>query len=222
MADLEDILLFALVGGAAGAAIGVVLEREAAASSSPLSQGSSSSIPSSQTPAPPAPAPAGPLVLLIGDSHASGLSNFWQAQGAKYNNPVASRYKVGSGAVHWGAQIEGLVSALKPGVVVVSCGGNDYHTRTVAVQASIEKIVRTVRQSGAQIVWMESPELPFDDTAGIVAGWLAALATWGGYHFDGKNRNLPHGPDKIHLTAAGYQQLAEQLWSSMSDLGVLK
>jgi lysophospholipase L1-like esterase len=160
--------------------------------------------------------------LLLGDSNASGLAAYWSSEGTKYGNPTASKPKGGTGAVYWRDKVSPLMSSLRPGVVVMSLGGNDYHTNTRAVKDGIVQIVKAIREAGVEFVWLDGPEFPFEDTAGIRQAWLDAIATYGGYQFDGRGRGLPHRSDKIHLTAEGYQSLASMLWTFMSDKGLLR
>lgn len=172
-------------------------------------------------PAEPVGCPAeGERVLLIGDSLSHGLGPAMEPHAARCGTAFFHHGVVGSHVTEW-AHDSWLVPQLeraKPTTVMVSLGGNDFRRfDPERVSDGIDRLVGKIRASGARLLWISPPTMPFPDRVGARAMWQQALGTTvGGDWYPTEQLDIPRQEDRVHPTIAGYQDLAETLWTWMS------
>jgi hypothetical protein len=211
-------LLYAGIGAAAGAAVGlgIVLSRR---STNGVEAPSNDPGPSPGMEHVPGCPPQGYRVLLIGDSYAQGLTPKLRDIAKSCVTPFGSTYVVGSHVTEW-ANDAWLLPALSlltppPNVVLVSLGANDFQRNDPEnVQAGVTSLVGKLRAAGCRVLWVSPLTEPFEDKVGVRTMWRAAVPDW----FDSTQIDIPRTGDGIHSTPAGYAAWAEQVWLWASDL----
>lgn len=171
--------------------------------------------------------PASRPVLLIGDSLAVGLAPRLQKLAASCSVPFGADAQVGSHVTEWGAaRFDAALARLGAGgvvggVVLVSLGGNDYqHADPAKVADAIAGLVAQIKDAGARPRWIAPPRLPFEDRAGVVALWryeLGGAAPWRDY-YPTSDVDVAIGPDGIHPTARGYDELGRSVWKWLATV----
>ncbi len=165
--------------------------------------------------------PPGLRVLLVGDSLSAGLGPHMAARAHACGTPFFHRGVVGSHVTEW-AEDTWLGSELaraEPHVVMVSLGGNDFvrHDRD-NVARGIERFVKKVRTSGARVLWISPPTMPFADKVGARELWQAALGGEVGVDwFPTEKLDIPRVEDRVHPTVAGYSALSGVLFSWLAS-----
>jgi len=151
-------------------------------------------------------------VLVIGDSLAVGLGPrlkaLAMADGASY---VGVEAKGGTSAAQWDSKISSLLQSHRPDLVLVSLGTNDAAMSDPTVSAArIQRIVDTVRASGARLVWIGMPTLPERLKADLVR---QIIQKTGVEYLDSRGFSFERTSDGIHATPAGYAAWAQAIWS---------
>jgi len=198
---------------------------------------SSKSIPGGETPLPPQP-PATtpqindkrPLIVCFGDSLTAGHGvDFSQSYPAYLQADLDARgyhYRVVNQGISGNTTKDGVerlhdIVALKPAVVVVEFGGND-GLRGLPIEdsrANLDKIVSTLKASGARVV-LAGITLPpdygpdyiqqFNDTYSLIAKKynvpMLPFLLKGVFGVDGMMQ-----PDETHATAQGNQIVAKNV-----------
>lgn len=159
-------------------------------------------------------------VLLIGDSLGAGLGPHMARRAAACGTVFFHHGVVGSHVTEW-AQNSWLMPQLgraKPNIVIVSLGGNDFVRSDEAnVSRGIARFVERVRASGARLLWISPPSMPFRDKIGVRQLWQQELAgemnvDW----YPTETLTIPRSSDRVHPTIPGYDALSQTLWSWMS------
>ena len=145
-------------------------------------------------------------IYVMGDSLAQGLSTPIKKYAKDNNIKFHSRTIVGSTSIQW-SKFESLNQDLnnyKPDLIVVSLGTNDMRGDR-SPQSSIEKISNKLINTGAKVVWLIPPSMPFPDRG--IRDFIYQLP---------KRVNklkcddsiLERSKDKIHFTQKGYSEWA--------------
>jgi lysophospholipase L1-like esterase len=146
-------------------------------------------------------------IYVVGDSLAQGLSlplkQFAQDKKIKFH----SRTIVGSTSIFWSKsyQFKNDLKTYSPDLIIVSLGTNDMKL-SHAAQKEIEKISQQLINTGARIIWLVPPSMPFTDN-----GVRDVI-----YHLPSQinklkceDFSLERSKDKIHFTFKGYNDWAE-------------
>lgn len=160
---------------------------------------------------------AGARVLLIGDSLAAGLGPHMARRARTCGTAFFHHGVVGSHVTEW-AQDSWLLPELgraEPSVVIVSLGGNDFVRSDAAnVSRGVRRFVEKVRASGARLLWISPPTMPFRDKIGVRQLWQDELA--GEMNIDWyptETLEIPRVADRVHPTIPGYDDLGQKLWA---------
>ena len=156
-------------------------------------------------------------VLLFGDSLAVGL-NPQLKQLADETGVAAYTGKgvVGSRINQWSQDswqdgwLNQQLADFQPTLILVSLGTNDEATAPGAVDResdAFHTLLDKLRASGAEIVWIGPPELPFPRQG--VSDMIRASVP---YYFESENLDIPRSPDHLHPNAAGYAGWAGAIW----------
>lgn len=158
----------------------------------------------------------GDRVLLFGDSLAVGLSSPMAEAAKKSGCDFTSMAEVSTNMAQWlseprRSQLQALIDSFAPTVVLVSLGTNDSKgmTDTAKLTAQEAQIRDWIARTGAKLVWILPPKLPFPErvSEGVKANGINA--------FPSANLPLPQG-DGIHPTGRGYAGWTEHIWAFMS------
>lgn len=157
---------------------------------------------------------AGDRVLLIGDSLAQGLAPPL-AQLAKADSVVLTgRGRQSTTIGQWAVQ-SWLGQALAEGpfeLVLISLGTNDMKLASPTSEApAIQAILQTVQATGARMVWVAPPVMPFPDK-----GVRAMIGTAGAPVFPSDTLDIARAADGIHCTLAGYAGWSGAIWHWLS------
>ena len=176
--------------------------------------------------------PAGSTVLALGDSLTYG-----------YGAPPAAAYPAQLSALTGWKVINGGVSGdtaadalarlpglmrLRPGLVIVSIGGNDFLRRLSesTTRANIGKIIRTIQAAGIPAVLAGIPHLGAGALFGRLSDHPLYQETAEQYRlplFGGAWSEILGNPalksDPIHANAAGYRLFAEKLKAFLEEQG---
>ena len=129
-------------------------------------------------------------------------------------------------------RIRGLLGELKPALVIVEIGGNDFLRRRPApvVREDVRSIVRQAKVAGAQVVLVAVPELS-------LLGALTRRPDDAALYAEiGRDEQVPviadvfsdilASPelcaDQIHPNAAGYRKMAEGIAAALRGFGLLR
>jgi acyl-CoA hydrolase len=179
--------------------------------------------------------PAGATVLAFGDSvtfgTGAGPGEDWPGLLAGLTGwRVINAGIPGDTAEVADARLQALLDEHRPALVLVELGGNDFLRRrpSKAVKEDLRRIVRRVREAGAQPVLVAVPELSL----------LAAVARRPSdaplYRELGEEERLPVigevfsdilgrpelCADQIHPNADGYRQMAAGIHAALQRLGI--
>ncbi len=149
-------------------------------------------------------------VLLIGDSLAVGLTAPMKALASDDGVAFSAHGIVGSRIADWSSLL--VVGqkdlAVKPTIVLVSLGTNDEKMLVPTQEKSaLAKLIATLRATGADIVWIAPPSMPFPDR-----GVPQMISATGVSVYPSATLSIPRGPDQIHPTAKGYAGWAGAIW----------
>lgn len=182
------------------------------------------------------PLTAGSIVLAFGDSVTFGTG---AGPGDSYPTQLAalSGWKIhnagipGDTAEAAQERLPALLDELKPALVIVELGGNDFLRRrdAKAVKEDLRQIVRTARQAGAAVALVGVPEFSL---LGAVASRHSDSAIYAELAKEEKILLLADvfsdvlsdaklKADPIHPNAAGYRQLAESMAKALRKSGLL-
>jgi hypothetical protein len=162
----------------------------------------------------------GARVLLIGDSLSAGLAPVMAQHARACGASFHHKGVVGSHVTQW-AHDSWLVPELRraePTVVIVSLGGNDFGRRDDAnVRAGVAALVSKVRATGAKLLWISPPTMPFADRVGARAMWQEAIGGEKGRDWFATEELVIHRTeDRIHPTRSEYRALGATLWQWLS------
>lgn len=178
------------------------------------------------------PLPAGSPVLVLGDSVSHGTG---AAAGQDY--PTLLAHSTGWNITNAGvpgdtsagarARLDGLLDEVRPVLVIVEIGGNDFLQRrgVTAVREDVAAIIARCRQKGARVVLVGVPlpgvpmllkDAPFYEELADQEGVLLVPSLLADILGDSALR-----ADPIHPNAAGYQVLADGLVEALRDAGWL-
>jgi len=180
--------------------------------------------------------PTGSVVLAFGDSVTFGTG---AAPGEDYPSQLATisgwaihnRGVPGDTAETAKMRIQSAVEELRPVLVIVEIGGNDFLRRRpeAEIKENIRSILRHVRQAGIPAVLVTTPRFSL---IGAAVGSLPDAAL---YAELAKEEGVPLIPDvfaavlsdpalksdSIHPNAVGYRRLAEGIASGLVKVGLL-
>lgn len=145
--------------------------------------------------------------LLLGDSLALGLNAPLRSELARFVwAPTHAR--IGATLADF-RNVEAILDETKPSVVIVSLGTNDaaapspdYHMH---FGAHAVEFVRAIQATGARVVWLMPPEMPFE-TEDILDAIVRSGAT-----YLMPPSTLERAADRIHLTQRGYAAWAHRV-----------
>lgn len=164
----------------------------------------------------------GERVLLVGDSLSAGLGPHMGKLARGCGTPFFVHGVVGSHVTQWTqpSWLNAELRRAKPTVVLVSLGGNDFMRNDPHnVERAIGQLVATVRASGARLLWISPPSMPFADAVGARTMWQTALG--GAAHIDWyptEQLDIPRASDHIHPTIAEYAKLSRTLWQWVASV----
>jgi lysophospholipase L1-like esterase len=156
-------------------------------------------------------------LLLIGDSMAVGLNTHMRELAA--DEGVAAydgKGIVGTRIDQWAHDgwLDDELATFQPTLILVSLGTNDEAMGPGAAEhqaPALEELLGKLRDSGAEIVWIGPPALPFARQG--VSDMARSEAP---YYFASETLDIPRGPDGLHPTAAGYAGWAGAIWRWLS------
>jgi lysophospholipase L1-like esterase len=156
---------------------------------------------------------AGDRVLLVGDSLSVGLKTPMQALATKTGASFASFTESGTTMRRWinDAQVSATLQNYLPTLVLVCLGTNDSagNTPNETLAGQVTQMRDWLTSTGAKIVWILPPKLPFPDRVGpaVTAAGIAS--------FPSSTLPIPQ-PDGIHTSGRGYAGWAEHVWAYLS------
>jgi lysophospholipase L1-like esterase len=156
-------------------------------------------------------------LLLIGDSLAVGLNTHMREMATDEGlDAYAGKGIVGSRIDQWAHDpwLDEELVAFLPNLILVSLGTNDEALGPGAdahQAAALETLMEKLRATGAEIVWIGPPSLPFPR-----AGVSDMIRNEAPYYFASETLDIPRGPDGLHPTAAGYAGWAGAIWRWLS------
>lgn len=152
----------------------------------------------------------GARVLLIGDSLAQGLAPPLMQLARTDGVHLTARGRQSTTIAQWADQ-PWLAQALAEGpfaLVLVSLGTNDMKlARPAAEAAALDRLLGRIRATGALVVWIAPPTMPFPDP-----GVRALVASTRVPTFPSETLSIPRSADGIHGSIAGYAGWAGALW----------
>jgi len=152
-------------------------------------------------------------VLLFGDSLAVGLNPQLKQLSEEAGVEAYDGHGiVGSRIDQWDNSdwLDERLANFHPTLILVSLGTNDEATVAGAVmreEPHFDKLLAKLQATGADIVWIGPPILPFP-RQGISDMIRDAVP----YYFESESLDIPRGPDHLHPTAAGYAGWAGAIW----------
>lgn len=154
--------------------------------------------------------------MLFGDSHAQGLNTQMSRFAAEQGVPYVGNGKVGSRMPEWSVDpwLDATIASFRPTLIMVSLGTNDAAIGPGAAarqHQGFEQLLTKLKASGADIVWIGPPTLPFPDQ-GVPDMIRAEVPYW----FPSAEYEIPRGPDNLHATARGYAGWAAAIWNWLS------
>lgn len=183
------------------------------------------------------PLPAGSTVLAFGDSVTYGTGaqpgEDWPTLLAAATGwRIVNAGVPGDTAEAGKERIRGLLGELKPALVIVEIGGNDFLRRRPAplVREDVRSIVRQAKVAGAQVVLVAVPELS-------LLGALTRRPDDAALYAEiGRDEQVPVVADvfsdilarpelcadQIHPNAAGYRKMAEGIAAALRSFGLLR
>jgi lysophospholipase L1-like esterase len=145
--------------------------------------------------------------LLLGDSLALGLDGPLRSELGRFVW-ARTHARVGATLADF-RDVEPILDETKPSIVLVSLGTNDAAAQSgdyrARFAARVVDWVHAVQSTGARVVWLIPPEMPFD-TDPIID----AIKRSGAAYLMAPS-DLPRQPDKIHPTPAGYRAWAHRV-----------
>jgi hypothetical protein len=165
---------------------------------------------------------AGRRVLLIGDSLSAGLAPVMEQHARACGTAFFHKGVVGSHVTQWAhdSWLAPELQRAQPDIVIISMGGNDFGRRDDAnVRAGVEALVSKVRATGARLLWISPPTMPFADRIDVRGMWQSAIGgevnvDW----FPTEELTIRRTEDRIHPTRTGYQTLGKTLWQWMATV----
>lgn len=158
-------------------------------------------------------------ILLIGDSMAQGLAPQLKAMADEAGIPFVSLAVKGTVISEWagltasahGQALVATLDAYRPTIILVSLGTNDEYMSAAAAAAEADDLLAllTLLETYGDVVWIGPPELPKDDSNGIVA----MIEDTDVAYFPSQQLDIPRAPDDLHPTVGGYGSWAGMLWS---------
>ena len=183
------------------------------------------------------PLAAGSTVLAFGDSVTYGTGaqpgEDWPTLLAAMSGwRIVNAGVPGDTAEAGKERIRGLLGELKPALVIVEIGGNDFLRRRPApvVREDVRSIVRQAKVAGAQVVLVAVPELS-------LLGALTRRPDDAALYAEiGRDEQVPViadvfsdilarpelCADQIHPNAAGYRKMAEGIAAALRGFGLLR
>lgn len=156
-------------------------------------------------------------VLVFGDSLAVGLNpQLKQLANETGVEAYAGKGVVGSRLDQWAKDnwldgwLDQQLADFHPTLILVSLGTNDEDLGAGAATRQapyLEKLLDKLAASGADVVWIGPPTLPFPRQG--VADMIRKDVP---YYFESEWLDIPRGPDDLHPTAAGYAGWAGSIW----------
>jgi lysophospholipase L1-like esterase len=164
----------------------------------------------------------GERILLIGDSLSAGLGPMMAEHAAACGTSFVHHGVVGSHVTEWAhdSWLLPQLDAARPTTVIVSLGGNDFRRFDPDnVRRGIDTFIAKVRASGARLLWISPPTMPFPDRVGARDMWHQAIdgaedIAW----YPTEALSIPRQEDRVHPTPEGYGDLARTLWRWMSSV----
>lgn len=151
------------------------------------------------------------MILHVGDSFVhSGLTQAlkprFKALGAKYE--VRAEHSTNS--LDWAKRVPGLVSAIRPDLVIVTLGGNEIGSKWLDVQAkAVSRIVEAI--GDRPCVWTTPPL--WREEEGVFDTIASSLGHCRFFETDLQvGQFIPRRDDKIHPTAEGGAMWADALY----------
>lgn len=128
-------------------------------------------------------------------------------------------------------RIQALLDEHRPALVILELGGNDFLRRRPpkAVKDDLRRIIKTIQQSGAQVVLIAVPELSL---LSVVARKPSDAPIYGelakeekipliGEVFSDILARPELCADQIHPNAKGYEQMASAIHAQLKKIGLL-
>lgn len=162
----------------------------------------------------PAPKPSR-SVLVVGDSLGVGLGGTLQALGKTDGDKVTVEAIVGTNTCQWAGKIDDAIKRNKPTDVLVSLGtndaaaGKDWVVRNSHCYSDFSK---SVKSSGAKLLWILPPTLPARMEEGRKAS-VSESTKVADRTFDSTPITSGRAPDGVHYTPQGYKAWAEKVWA---------
>jgi lysophospholipase L1-like esterase len=156
-------------------------------------------------------------LLLIGDSLAVGLDRQLDQLASEAGVEAYEGHGiVGSRLDQWAhsAWLDTELASFAPTLILVSLGTNDEAMGSGAADRQapyFADLLSKLERSGAAIVWIGPPELPFPRQ-----GVSDMIREHVPYYYPSEQLDIPRSPDNLHPNAAGYAGWAGAIWNWLS------
>lgn len=123
---------------------------------------------------------------------------------------------VGTRIDQWAASpwLDKELESFQPTLILVSLGTNDEALGDGAADRQelyLDELLEKLADSGAEVVWILPPELPFERH-----GVSELIAEKAPFYFASERLDIPRSPDHLHPTAAGYAGWGGAIWRWLS------
>jgi lysophospholipase L1-like esterase len=156
-------------------------------------------------------------VLLFGDSMAVGLDPQLRQLATEAGVLAYDGHGiVGTRLDEWAKSpwLDQELETFQPTIILVSLGTNDEALGEGAAarqEPYLDELLDKLAASGAEIVWIGPPALPFPREG--VSDMIRHKAP---YYFASEGLSIPRSPDGLHPSAAGYAGWAGSIWRWLS------
>lgn len=153
-------------------------------------------------------------VLLLGDSMAEALIPPMK-QLAKDDRIAFHGVAVrGSTVQQWArrADLEQIVNAAKPDLILVALGTNDAHLTPASLASeapALQALLKRLRKTGAYVAWVGPPKIMRGDNGAV--DWIRSAVPSADY-YDSRSLLIGRGPDRLHPTVRGAAGWAAAIW----------
>lgn len=156
-------------------------------------------------------------ILLLGDSLAVGLGDPMVSLGAHNGVAVDVHAISGKTAAYWQPQVQDLLSASRPDLLLVSLGTNDaVADYPAAYVAAIRAICETAKSSGVRIAWIAPPALGPLSRFPSLGAIRQAISGCSPEVIDvSADIQDLRSADGIHFSWQGYNEWARLIWVAL-------
>ena len=162
-------------------------------------------------------------IVLLGDSLAEGMQSQFSALARKNHYLFSSKTKRGSTIDFWSKNIESIIAAEHPSILIVSLGTNDSFLQDPKSQVGhIQKIKKASIENNIKLAWIMPPELP-ERAAGkeMIRDIIQKEIRPPDVVVEVAESKNERSPDGIHFTTKGYKLWANSIWGWLVEKLIL-